>query len=98
MSRRAATPRKSRNSKAKAAPRNRRLDRGLETAHRGESSLQAGPKAKAERLPERKQEMSRREQRKEDRRIRQEERMTRKRLERQKAWEQSAQLGCVMPG
>ena len=85
MSRRAATPRKSRNSKSKAAPRNRRLDE-VETATVEKVASKPG-RGKGRAASGKKKEMSRREQRKEDRRIRQEERDA-KRLERQKAWEQ----------
>ncbi len=82
MSRRAATSRKSRNSKAKAAPRNRRLDEvELATASKVASKTK-GAKGKKSGA---KDGMTRREQRKEERRIRQEERLA-AREARREAW------------
>ena len=85
MSRRASSPRKTRKSKAAAAPRNRRLDEvPLETA----SKVASAPKRKSKAGSKgSKETMTRKEQRAEERRIRAEERQVR-REERKEAWQQ----------
>ena len=81
MSRRASNSRKSRNSKAKTAPRNRRLDE-VEVVSAEKVASKSGRKRKA---ASGKKTGSRREQRAEERRIRKEERQAR-REERREIW------------
>ena len=84
MSQRAAVPRKSRKSKAKAAPRNRRLD-DAELSSAAKVASKPTRKKKAGAASGRKSGPSKREQRAEERRVRMEERNAR-REERREQW------------